>query len=135
MLFRSVLAEVGGQVGDAARFIMVGAVTGTHQVGKLGMETIGASAAALVKGAFELGGSVSDTARGAVEGAIESARDADISAEEAATAAANGAVHAAGEISATAMTQVRNAVTQTISGARVVLREPFRPRLEASYPA
>ena len=49
-----------------------------------------------------------------------------MSAEEAASAAASGALKAAGQIGSTAVQQVRNVLTGTISGVKVVLKEPFR---------
>jgi hypothetical protein len=49
-----------------------------------------------------------------------------ISAEEAATAAATGALRGAGEISTTAEKEVRGVVTGTISGVKVVVKEPFK---------
>ncbi len=48
-----------------------------------------------------------------------------MSAEEAASAAASGAVNAAGALGGTVVEQVRDAVTGTISGVKVILREPF----------
>ena len=121
------VAEVGGEVGGAAKSIMVGALRGTQQVGKVGAETVSTSAAAVVKGASEVGGSVAEAAKGAVEGAIEAARDLGMSAEDAASAAGSGVIQAAGEISSTALEQVQNVMTKTISGVKVVLKEPFRP--------
>ncbi len=54
------------------------------------------------------------------------AKEVGLSAEEAASAAATGAVKTAGELGGAAVTQVRNAVTGTISGVKVILREPFK---------
>jgi len=44
----------------------------------------------------------------------------------AASAAASGALKGAGAVSSTAVEQVRKALTGTISGVKVVLREPFK---------
>jgi len=49
-----------------------------------------------------------------------------LSAEDAATAAATGALKGAGEISSTAVDQVRKVVTETISGVKVVVKEPVK---------
>jgi hypothetical protein len=61
-----------------------------------------------------------------VKGAIRGARDVGLSAEQAASAAANGAIDAAGEVGTNAAEQVRDAVAGTISGVKVVVKEPFR---------
>jgi hypothetical protein len=61
-----------------------------------------------------------------VEGAIAGAKELGISAEEAATAAATGALKGAGEISTTAVNEVRGVVTGTISGVKVVVKEPLK---------
>lgn len=124
------VAEVGGEVGSAARSIMLGALRGTQEVGKAGVETVSASAAALVRGTSEVGGNVGQAAKGAVEGAIAAARDLGMTAEDAAAAAGSGALRAAGEISSTAVDQVRSVLTGTISGVKVVLKEPFRSEKE-----
>ena len=49
-----------------------------------------------------------------------------VSAEDAASAAAHGALKAADKVGSTAVETVRHAVTQTISGVKVVLKEPFK---------
>jgi hypothetical protein len=61
-----------------------------------------------------------------VEGAIRGARDIGVNAEHAASAAATGALDAAGKVGSNAAEKVRNAVTGTISGVKVVLKEPFK---------
>src|SRR5262249_55670340 len=105
---------------------MVGALRGTNQVGKATIETVSVNAGALVRGTAEVGGDVASAAKGAVQGAIVAARDLGVSSEDAASAAATGALRAAGEIGGKAASQVRNALTGTISGVKVVLKEPFR---------
>jgi len=122
------VAEVGMEVGDSAKLIMVGTLKGTQQVGTAGVETVTTSAAAIVKGTSEVGGNIGKAAKGAVEGAIDSARVIGVSAEEAASAAGSGAMKAAGEVGSAAVEQVRNVLTKTISGVKVVLREPFETR-------
>jgi hypothetical protein len=91
-----------------------------------GSGTVSANAGALVKGAADVGGNIGGTARGAVEGAVDMARDLGVGAEEAASAAATGALKAAGQVSTTAVDQVRKTLTGTISGVKLVLKEPFR---------
>ena len=49
-----------------------------------------------------------------------------MSAEEAASAAGTGALEAAGKIGSKAGETVRDAATGTISGVKVVLKEPFK---------
>jgi hypothetical protein len=63
-----------------------------------------------------------------VEGAIHSAKGIGVNAEDAASAAAHGALKAAQKVSSTAVDTVRNALTQTISGVKVVLKEPFKSK-------
>jgi hypothetical protein len=66
-----------------------------------------------------------------VEGAIQGAKEIGLSAEDAATAAASGALKGAGKVSTTAVEQVRNVLTGTISGVKVVVKEPFKGEVEA----
>ncbi len=61
--------------------------------------------------------------------AIAAAKEVGIDVTEAASAAATGAIKAAGEISASVGAQVRDAVKGTISGIKVVIREPFKKEL------
>jgi hypothetical protein len=62
---------------------------------------------------------------GRVEGAIKGARDIGLSAEEAAAAAGPGALRAAAEIGGSAVDRVRDVLKGTISGVKVVVKEPF----------
>jgi hypothetical protein len=61
-----------------------------------------------------------------VVGAVHSSKEIGVSAEDAASAAAHGALKAADEVGSTALETVLHAVTQTISGVKVVLKEPFK---------
>jgi hypothetical protein len=83
-----------------------------------------------VKGTSEVGGDVGKAAKGAVEGAIHAARDIGVTAEQAASAAGSGALRAAGEVGSAAAEQVQKVLTKTISGVKVVIREPFQTRKE-----
>lgn len=120
-------AQVGAGAGEASRPIMVGALRGTGEVGTTSVQAVSANAAAIVRATEEVGGSVGGAARGAVEGAIEAARALGMNAEDAASAAATGALKAAGAIGS--FDPVRKALAGTISGVRVVLKEPFRHAL------
>jgi len=86
------------------------------------LETISATAGAVVKGTSEVAGDVAVAAKGAVEGAIAGAKELSMDATKAASAAATGAVKAAGEIGSGVAKQVCNAVTGTIAGVKVVLQ-------------
>jgi hypothetical protein len=50
--------------------------------------------------------------------------------EQAASAAAEGALKAADRVGSAAVETVRHALTQTISGVKVVLKEPFKSTRE-----
>ena len=80
-------------------------------------------------------GDVASAAKGAVEGAIKGAREVGASAEAAAEAAAEGAVKAARSLGGALGGQVREAVTGTISGVKVILREPFRNNSPSANPS
>lgn len=123
-------AQIGMDTGHAAKSIMMGTLNGAKQVGVTSVETVSASAGALVKGTSEVGGDVGKAAKGAVEGAIHAARDIGVTAEQAASAAGSGALRAAGEVGSTAAEQVQKVLTKTISGVKVVIREPFQTRKE-----
>jgi hypothetical protein len=73
-----------------------------------------------------VGGNLEHATTGLVKGAIHSAKDIGVSAEDAASAAAHGALKAADKTSTTALETVRHAATQTISGVKVVVKEPFK---------
>jgi hypothetical protein len=92
------------------------------------MDTIGHTAGAVIHHTAAVGGKLEHAATGLVEWAIESAKGIGVSAEEAASAAAHGALKGADEVGSTALETVRHAVTQTISGVKVVLKEPFRSK-------
>ncbi len=82
----------------------------------------------------EVGGDVGKSAKGAVEGAIVAARDIGVSAEDAASAAGTGALRAAGEVGLSAIDQVQGVLRKSISGVKVVLREPFQTRKASPEP-
>jgi hypothetical protein len=120
------VTEKGSEVGNHARSIMVGVLCGTEQVGKASADTVSTNAAALVTGAAAVGGNIAHTARGAIEGAIEMARDLGISVEKAAAAAGSGALKAATDIGPPAVSLVRKTLSGTISGVKVVVKDPQR---------
>jgi hypothetical protein len=90
------------------------------------VDTISHTSRAVIKSTADVGGDLGTAAKGLVEGSIHAAKDLGMSAEEAASAAGNGALEAAGSIGSTAEEKVRNALTGTISGVKVVLKEPFK---------
>jgi hypothetical protein len=118
--------EVGAHLGQSAKGIVVGVLRGTKHVGTQAMDTIGHTAGAVIDKTAEVGGDLGHAATGLVEGAIHSAKELGVSGEQAAAAAAHGALKAADKVGSTALETVRHAVTQTISGVRVVLKEPFK---------
>ena len=123
--------DVGGDLGAAARGVVIGVVRGTRGVafdsGNTGFDAIRHSAESVVRSAARLSGDLATAARGAVEGAIHGAREANLDTKEAATAAAHGALLAAGELGPTAGERVRFALSEPIEGLRVTLRETFKP--------
>ena len=119
-------AEIGAHLGQSAKGIVVGVLRGTKHVGTQAMDTIGHTAGAVIHNAAEVGGDLGQAATGLVEGAIHSAKELGVSGEAAAAAAAHGALKAADKVGTSAVETVRRAVTQTISGVKVVLKEPFK---------
>lgn len=115
-----------GDVGAAAKGVVLGVLQGTKVTGNEALETISMTSSNVVKGTAAVAGDIGQAAKGAVQGAIAGAKDVSVDATDAASAAATGALKAAGEISSEAAAQVRNAVTGTISGVKVVLKEPFK---------
>jgi hypothetical protein len=119
-------ADTGQDVARAASTTVIGVVRATKEAGVETIDAVAATAGAIVKSTAEVGGNAAQAAKGAVEGAIRGAREVGASAEEAAQAAAEGAVHAARNIGGAIGSQVKEAVTETISGVKVILKEPFR---------
>jgi hypothetical protein len=124
--------DVGGDLGAAARGVVIGVVRGTRagvfDAGSVsGFDAIRHSSESVVRSAARLAGDLAAAARGAVEGAIQGAREANLDTKEAATAAARGALLAAGELGPTAGERVRLALSEPIEGLRVTLRETFKP--------
>jgi hypothetical protein len=134
------VAEVGVEVNEAAKSIMMGAVRGSQQVGEATLQTVLGSADAVVRAVHDLGGDVGLAARGAVEGAIEAARDLGLEVEQMASAAATGAIRAAGEIGTEATHQVEHVFGAAIDGVKVVWDESMgvpvkKPRPKTSAAA
>lgn len=120
--------EMGGDLAQAARGIVLGVVRGEGRGG--GLRSIEQTAEAVIRATARLSGDLGQAAKGLIEGAIHGAREIGLDAAEAAGAAATGAVRAAGDISAAAGEKVREAVVGTIQGVKVVLKEPFRSEPE-----
>jgi hypothetical protein len=118
--------EVGGNLGHTAKGVVVGVLKGTKHVGAEAIDTIGHTAESMIHHTSEAGGELGHAAVGLVEGAIHSAKDLGVSAEDAASAAAHGALRGADKVGTKALETVRHAMTQTISGVKVVLKEPFK---------
>lgn len=118
--------EVGGDISQAAKGIVLGVLRSTKETGAEAITTIGDVASAIVRGTQEVAGDVGKAALGAVEGAIYAAKELGLEVEQAAAAAANGAMKAASDIGSTAAETVRKAITGTIAGVKVVLKEPFK---------
>jgi hypothetical protein len=118
-------AHVGAHLGQAAEGTVVGVLHGTKHVGGAAIDTIGHTAGAVIDHTAAVGGNLEHATTGLMAGAIHSAKTIGVSAEDAASAAAHGALKAADKTGSTALQTVRHAATQTISGVKVVLKEPF----------
>ena len=105
---------------------IVSAVKATGDVAEAGLHAIGQTAQAGIRETADVGGELGSAAVRLVEGAIEAAKELGLSTEDAAAAAAHGALEAADKVGGKALGTVRNAVTRTISGVKVVLKEPFK---------
>ncbi len=114
----SIMKNVKGEI--------VAAIKGAGDVAEAGLHAISHTAQAGIRETAEVGGEFGGAAKRLVEGAIGAAKELGLSAEDAAAAAASGALTAAEKVGGTALTTVRNAVTGTISGVKVVLKEPFK---------
>lgn len=119
-------SHVGAHLGTAAKGTVIGVLRGTRHVGDQAIDTIGHTAGSVIEHTAAVGGDLGHAATGLVEGAIHSAKGISVSGENAASAAAHGALKAADKVGSTAVETVRHAVTQTISGVKVVLKEPFK---------
>ena len=119
---------MGSEVAGEARPVMVGVLRGARQVGKVNLEMVGASAAALVRATAEVGGDIAGAASGAVEGAMLVGRELGVAKEEAATVASRGALKAAGEIGGSAVERVGRALASTLAAAKIISEMPWRPR-------
>ena len=117
--------ETGGDLSLATKGIVLEVLKESREIST---ETLDA----IVKTTAKSAGDVASAAKGAVQGAIEGASEMGLDVEEAASRAATGAVKAAYEISSEVGTKVRNIVTGTISGFKVVLKEPFRSEKKKS---
>jgi hypothetical protein len=125
LLFTLRRSEASADVGAGAKGVVLGVLQGTKATGKEALDTITETSSTVVRGTADVAGDIAKAALGAVQGAIAGAKEVSVDASQAASAAANGALKAAGEISAEAVERVKKAVTGTISGVKVILKEPF----------
>ena len=116
---------MGGDLGAAAKGILLGVLRGTKEAGVANLETIAQTAESVIKTTGRMSGDLASTAKGLVEGAIQGAKEVGLDVTQAASAAATGALRAAGEFGSEAGRSVRDALTGTIAGVKVVLKEPF----------
>ena len=84
------MAQVGGDLGAAAKGAIIGAWRGTNETSAEAVETIRAAAGGVVKGASEVAGNLGTAAKGAVQSAISGAKELGMDATKAASAAATG---------------------------------------------
>lgn len=117
-------AQVGADLGHAAKGIMLGVLSGTREAGTAVLDTISYTSQVAIRDTAAVGGDLGAAATGLVMGAIEGARKMGVSAENAAAAAADGALKAAGQVSSTAVAVVRKAVSKPIYGVNGALKEP-----------
>jgi hypothetical protein len=119
------VTEVDGDLGQAARGLVVGVVRGARQSGVVNLVTIGRTSESVIRTAARLSGDVGAAARGLIEGAIQSAREIGLDSAAAGTAAVIGAMKAAGQIGSVAGDRVRHSLVHAIARVDDVLNEPL----------
>ena len=116
-------AEVGADLGQAAKGIMLGVLRRTNGAETEILGTIRHTAHVAIWDTTDVGGDIEAAATGLIAGAIEGAKELSVDAEAAAAAAADGALKAAGQIGPTAVANVRKGVIKPVNGIKVVLKE------------
>ena len=116
-------AEVGGDLGQPTRGIMLGVLRGSQGEGVQLLDTIRHTAHVAIWDTADVVGDLEAAATGLVAGAIDGAKELGIAIEQAAAAAADGALKAAGQVGSPAVSAVRKAVTKPINGVKVALKE------------
>jgi ElaB/YqjD/DUF883 family membrane-anchored ribosome-binding protein len=118
--------EAGGDLGKAAKGILVGVLRGTRETGEAGLTWIAHTTETVIRQTAQVGGDVGVAAKGLVQGAIHCAKDLGLDASRTASRAAQTAFEAAEEVGSASASRVRDALAGTMDGIPVLLRRPFQ---------
>jgi hypothetical protein len=122
-------ADLGTDLGLAARGITVGILRATRETGEAALQTISLTARTIVQTAVECGGDLTRVVRGLVQGAVQSARDIGVEPIQAGSAAGQAAFEEATETGAGPSERVEEALQGTIAGVKVVPKMPFAQKI------
>ena len=116
-------AELGADLGQAAKGIMLGVLRCTQGTVAQVLATIRQTAFGAIWDTADVGGDLGTAASGLVAGAIDGAKELGVGAEDAVVAAADGALKAASQVGPTAVSVVRNGLSQPIKAPKITLEE------------
>jgi hypothetical protein len=118
--------EIGSDLTQAGRGIIVGVLHGSGDRGEAALGTISHAARTVLHHMATMGSDVTSVTTGLVKGAIQSALDFGVDVTRAASAAAQGAVEGAEDVSFAAGEQVRAALRGQFDGVRILLLPPYQ---------
>lgn len=118
--------EIGTDVSEAARGILVGVLHGTRERGEASLRTISHTARTVIHHTAITGSDVTAATTGLIEGALRSALDFGGDPNQAAAAAAQGASAGAEMVGFAASEQVRTALRGHFEGVSLPLVAPYQ---------
>ena len=117
--------EKGGDLGPAAKAIMMGVVRGTGETGEAALTLLSHAARIVIRQTADRNGNLAAAIKGIVLGAIASARAMGVETAKAASTAAQGALAGASEAGALTVERVLGALKEPIGGSKVLLPAPL----------
>jgi hypothetical protein len=117
--------EKGGDLGPAAKAIMMGVVRGTGEKSEAALHLLSHAARIVIRHVADRNGNLAATIKGIVLGAIASARSMGVETAKAASTAAQGALEGASEAGSVTVERVLGALKEPIGGSKVVLPAPL----------
>ncbi|HLY08160.1 MAG TPA: hypothetical protein VKW04_02535 [Planctomycetota bacterium] len=120
--------DVGGDVGLAAKGVLVGVVRGSRVTGDAALQMADRVCRTLIRRTASAGAEVGLAATGLVQGALVAAKDLGLDSATAASVTAHAAGEAAEEFGADVVREVRVSLAGTIDGLNVLIKEPLQKR-------
>lgn len=118
--------ERGGDLGPAAKAIMMGVVRGTGETSEAALQLLSHAARIVIRHTADRNGNLAAAIKGIVLGGIASAKAMGVETAQAASAAAQGGLEGASEAGSVTVERVLGALKEPIGGIKVVLPASLR---------